>query len=180
MLSLKAGGVQVTRMLASPDGASVYIGYSNGDVMTIDTRSWGQTGLLHVPGLVQDIALSPDGRTIAIASNDNVIRVGVRHGDAWNAPGTTWVSLTARARQIALAPDGLLVAACIDGTVWLYAPARQTWRCLPTGTADLTLAVLTTDGEAGAVLDAEGRIIWIDLKAVRKEFDGALEPMLKK
>jgi WD40 repeat protein len=180
VLPLKAGGVRVTRMLAFPDGASVCIGYGNGDVIIIDTKSWQQTLLLHAPEAVQDIALTLDGRTIAIAANDNVIRVGARHGDAWNDAGTTWTSLAARARQIALAPDGLLVAACIDGTVWLYSPARKTWLCLPTGTADLTLAVLTTDGEAGAVLDAEGRIIWIDLKAVWKELDGTLEPTLKK
>jgi hypothetical protein len=51
---------------------------------------------------------------------------------------------------------------------------------LSTGTADLTLVVLTTDEEAGAVLDAEGRIIWIDLKAVQKEIDGVHEQTLKK
>jgi WD40 repeat protein len=172
VLPLKAGGIQVTRMLTFPDAASVCIGYANGDVIVIDTKSWRQTLLLHASEAVRDIALTPDGRTIAVAANDGVIRVGIRHGDAWNDATTTWVALTAHARQLALTPDGLLVAVCIDGTVWLYSSTHRTWLCLPTGTADLTLAAVTADGKAGAVLDAEGRIIWVDLMAVRKIIDG--------
>lgn len=166
VLLLKSGGTQITRMIPLPDGASICIGYANGDVVAIDTKSWQQTLLRHISGVVRDIAFTPDGRTVAVATND-IIQVGVRNGDTWDAATTTWISWAARARQLALAPDGLVVAACIDGTVRMYSPVHRTWLSLPTGTADLTLAVMTADGQAGAVLDAEGRILWIDLKAVR-------------
>jgi len=55
----------------------------------------------------------------------------------------------------------------------MYSPVHRTWLSLPTGTADLTLAIMTADGQASAVLDAEGRILWIDLKAVRTAINDA-------
>lgn len=44
----------------------------------------------------------------------------------------------------------------------------------------MTMVVLASDEEAGAILDAEGRIIWIDLKAVRKAIDGTYQQALPK
>jgi WD40 repeat protein len=170
-LPLRPEGTRVTRMLPLPDRASVCIGYANGDVILIDTKSWQQTLLLHASAAVQDIALTSDGRTIAVAANDDTIHVGTRHGDTWADENTTWVTLTVRARRIALAPDGLLVAISTDGTVWLYSSTRNTWLCVPTGTSDLSLVAVSSDGKASAVFDADGRIVWIDLDATRSAID---------
>ena len=60
IVSLKAGGVPVTRMLAIPDGTSIGIGYGNGTAIIIDTRSGQQTALPRASDAVQDIAITPD------------------------------------------------------------------------------------------------------------------------
>jgi hypothetical protein len=70
-------------------------------------------------------------------------------------------------RDLAFAPDGVLIAACTDGTIWLYSPSHHRWHCLPTGTVDLAWTAITADGHAAAALDLEGRLIWIDLDAAR-------------
>jgi hypothetical protein len=45
---------------------------------------------------------------------------GPPYGDgARNPGGLTWVPLALRARDTALTPDGLLLASCTDGTIWL-------------------------------------------------------------
>jgi WD40 repeat protein len=173
---LRSAGAQVTRMLSLPDRASIFIGYANGDVILVDTKSWRQTLLLHASEAIRDIALTSDGRTIAVAANDDTIHVGAQHGDSWVDASTTWVTLTVRARRIALAPDGLLVAISTDGTVWLYSSTRETWLCVPTGTSDLSLVAISSDGKASTVFDADGRIIWIDLEAARRAINSA--PMI--
>jgi len=173
-LPLRPADAQVTRMLTLPDAASVCIGYANGDVVLIDTRSWQQSLLLHVSEAIRDIAITSDGQTIAVAANDDTIHVGVRHGAAWADPSTTWLTLSARARRIALAPDGLLVAICTDGSIWLYSVDRRAWLCVPTGTSDLSLAMVASDGKTGATFDADGRIILIDLERIRSAISSAL------
>jgi len=104
-------------MLTLPDAATVCIGDANGDVILVDTRSWTQTLLLHASEAIRDIAVTSGGQTIAVAANDDTIHVGARHGASWADPSTTWLTWSARARKIALAPDGLLVAICSDGSI---------------------------------------------------------------
>ncbi len=173
-LALRSAGAQVTRMLTLPDAASVCIRYANGDVILIDTRSWTQTLLLHASEAIRDIAVTSDGQTIAVAANDDTIHVGVRHGASWADPNATWLTLSARARRIALAPDGLLVAICTDGSIWLYSVDRRAWLYVPTGTSDLSLVLVASDGKTGVTLDADGRIILMDLQRIRSAISSAL------
>jgi WD40 repeat protein len=175
MLQVRSAGTRVTRMLTVPESAEVCIGYANGDVIVIDTKSWQQTLLLHASEAIRDIAFTSDGRTIAVAANDDTIHVGGRYGIAWTDANATWVRLTLRARAIALTPDGLLVAICTDGTVWLYSITRRTWVCVPTGTSDLNLIAISGDGKLGAAFDADGRIIRLDLESVRSVNNNAFK-----
>ena len=131
---------------------------------------------MHASGAVDEIAVAGDGRTIAVSTNDGIVRVGTRHGGASTSKETTWVTLSARARHLSLAPDGLLMAACADGTIWLYSPIRQRWLCLPTGIANLGWTVMTDSGDAAAVLDLEGRLIWTDLNAARGLLNNTSQP----
>jgi hypothetical protein len=167
-VSLRSGGSRVDRILALPDRQTVYAGYANGDVVAIDTKSWQQETILHGSGTVAEIAITDDGRTMAVATNDGIIHLGTRHDGAANLGGSTWVTLALPARHIALAPDGLLVAACTDGTIWLYSPPGRRWLCLPTGTVDLGRTTVAANGKAAVALDFEGRLLWIDLEAARK------------
>jgi hypothetical protein len=169
---LRDGGTRVNRIAALPDGQTVLAGYEGGDVIAIDTRSWQQQVVLHGSGSVREIAFTADGSTIAVASNDGAIHVGTRRGAAPLLSGTAWTSLPLRARHITLASDGLLIASCTDGTIWLYAPAERRWLCLPTGTVDLGLTAATGDGKVAIALDFEGRLLWIDLDAARQLLHG--------
>jgi WD40 repeat protein len=169
--SLRSGGARVNRIVVLPGQQTMYAGYASGDVVAIDTRSWQQETILQGAGAVRDIAATEDGHTLAVATNDGTIHVGTHREGARFPGGLTWVALAARARHIALAPDGLLVAACTDGTIWLYSVPLRRWLCLPTGTADLGPAVMAAGGKAAVVLDFEGRLLWIDLDAARKRLD---------
>jgi hypothetical protein len=145
----------------------VYVGDTSGEVIAIDLVSWQQSTLLQALGAVQEIALTDDGGTIAVATNDGMIHVGARDRNSTASGAVTWTTFRARARDIALASDGLLIADCTDGTIWLYSPQRQ-WLCLPSGVVDLGETVVAPDGKTAVVLDRVGRILWIDLDAARK------------
>ena len=170
-VSLRAAGVRVNRVLAAPAHQTVYAGYANGDVVAINTVSWQQETILRGPGSVQEIAISDDAHTLAVATNDGVVHVGTRGEGAASAAGLRWSALAVRTVHITLAPDGLLIAACTDGTIWLYSIPRQRWLCLPTGTADISRTTVTADGKAAVALDREGRLLWIDLDAARHLLD---------
>jgi len=159
-------------MRTLPDGISICVGYANGEVVIVDTRSGLQARLLQAADAIQDIVITPDGRAIAVAANDGTVRIGSRRGDSWLAAGATWVSLSARARRLAITSDGLLVAICTDGIVWLWSSVHRTWICLPTGTDPATVA-LTPDGQTAVILDTEGRILSIDLNTARNLLEPA-------
>ena len=173
VLSLGPGGSRVNRIRATADQQTIYVGYAAGDLLAIDTRTWEQESLLHGAGAgaVREVAITADGHSIAVATNDGIIHVG-SYGDAARSPGRlTWVPLALRARDIALTPDGLLLASCTDGTIWLYSLPRARWLCLPTGTVDLGRTAVADNGNAAVAVDYKGRLIWIDLEAARKQLD---------
>jgi WD40 repeat protein len=124
--------------------------------------------VLHGSGSVRALAITGDGRTIAVATSDGTIHIGTRRDDTLAVQRVTWTTVALKARNIALAPDGLLVASCTDGTIWLYSPAQRRWVCLPTGTVDLGRTAVAADGKAAVVLDFDGRLLWLDLEAARK------------
>jgi hypothetical protein len=155
-------------MLALPDQQTVYAGRANGDVIAIDAKTWRQETVLHGAGAVQEIAITRDGHTVVVATNDGTIHVGTRGVDASRPAVVTWRAFAARARHIGLAPDGVLVAACTDGAIWLYSTALRRWAFLPTGTVDFVRTAIADDGKAAVILDAQGRLLWLDLEATRK------------
>jgi len=166
-VSLRSGGSRVNQLLVSPDQRTVYAGYADGNVIAIDTTSWQQETLLRGAGAVQAIDVTADGQTIAVATDDGAIHVSTQRKAAVTPGAAVWATLEARARHVALAPDGLLIAACADGTIWLYSPVARRWLCLEIGTADLSRTVVTADGKAAVTLDRGGRLLWIDLESVR-------------
>src|SRR4029079_7114563 len=159
ILALRPPGSRVNRIALAPGQQKVYAGYANGDVIAIDILSWQHDTILHASGAIQAIALTSDGQTIAIASNDGVIHVRA----LTEATAATWMQLQARARDIALTADGVLVAPCTDGTIWLYSLSQHRWFCLPTGTVDFGKTAVTADGKIAVTLDREGRLLWLDL-----------------
>jgi WD40 repeat protein len=171
--SLRSEGPRVNRLVDLPAQRTIYAGDARGDVVAIDTTSWQQETILHGSGAVAEIATTRDGRTLAVSTHDGAIQLGTRSGDAAHPGGITWRRLAVRAHQITLTSDGLLIASGSDGTIRLYSPARGRWLCVPTGTADLGRSAVTADGKAAVVLDFEGRMLWVDLEAARKQLEGA-------
>ncbi|MEO7735061.1 MAG: serine/threonine-protein kinase [Kofleriaceae bacterium] len=168
---LRPAGVRVTRLVAVPAHHAAYAGYANGEVVAIHTDSWRGDVVLRGDGAVQELVITDDAHALAVATNDGVIHVGAWREGVSDAATARWSTLAAPALHITVAPDGLLVAACTDGTIWLYSIPRQQWLCLPTGTADISRTAVTADGKAAVALDREGRLIWIDLDAARHFLD---------
>jgi hypothetical protein len=79
-----------------------------------------------------------------------------------------WRDLAVRARHQVLASDGLLVAVCTDGTIWLYSIPDRRWLGVPIASADLRWVAVAADTGAAVALDVEGQLFWIDLNAARK------------
>jgi serine/threonine protein kinase len=169
-LQLRSPGTRVARMLSIPDTASVGIAYANGDVDILDTNSWRKTLVLHATQGIRDIAFTRDGRTIAVADNDDTVHIGHFDGNPWADRSVIWTTFTARASTITLTHDGILVALCSDGTIWLYSSTDKAWMCVPTGTAELNGIAMSTDGKAVVAFDSDGRIVWLDLELARQTF----------
>jgi hypothetical protein len=166
---LREPGSRVNRLLVTPDQQRVYAGYASGELIALDAASWQSETVLRGNGAIREIKITSDRRAIAVVFNDGVIHLGMYRDPGSGSP--SWAVLLAGAHDIALTADGLLVASCPNGTLWLYSPARRRWLCLPTGTADLGKLALAADDKAAVALDREGRLIWIDLEAARTLLD---------
>jgi WD40 repeat protein len=166
-LTLIRGTATVTKMIVLPDNISVCVGYSDGKVFFVDTASWHYSELLQAAEGIRDIAVTSDNSILVIASNDNIIHLGTRSFNDLSNPERTWTTIVAKARKIAVTHDGVLIAACSDGTIWIYSSSKHTWACVPSGTSELVQLTLS-DAETRAVLfAADGHVIVLDLEAVR-------------
>jgi WD40 repeat protein len=168
---LRAGGSAITALRASPDAVTVFAGHANGDLIAIDTRSWRDTQILHADSGIRQIVFSNQGERIASADAGGVIHIGAHAGTGWSPATVAWKQLRAPASDVAFTSDGLLIAACAGGVVWLYSPTAETWLYLPLETVDLTHVAASADGTYAVVFDDEGRLISIDLDAVRRMMD---------
>jgi WD40 repeat protein len=169
--ALRNAGSRVNRLLVTPDEQLVYAGYASGELVALDTGSWQSETVLRGISAIREIEITADHHTIAVVTNDGAIHLGTRRAGASPSAPPTWSILLARAYDVALTSDGMLMATSPDGTIWLYSPPRRRWLCLPTGTADLGTLALASDDKAAVALDLEGRLIWVDLEAARKLLD---------
>jgi WD40 repeat protein len=157
--------VGLSRMRALPDGFTVYCGTQTGDVRAIDTRDHQVSSVVQLPARVQEIAITPDATTIAISTETNLLYIGTR---ATPSAAWAWRSIELRTTHHAITPDGVVVAAGNDGTLWLYDVVRDHWLCLPVGSLDIHRVVIDSAGDAAGVLTVDGRLLWLDLIAARK------------
>jgi outer membrane protein assembly factor BamB len=164
-VALPPAGSRVIRLVLAPDERTVYAGTAGGDVLAIDTASWRQDLALHAGGAVQELSITDDGHTLAVATGDGEVHVGTRRDHP--IPVTTWQALALQARHLALTPDGLLIAPSTDGVVWIYSIPRRRWLCLPMGSGDLRWVTVSSDAAAAVAVDYEGRLLWIDLHQAR-------------
>lgn len=165
---LHRAGQRVTQMLVLPDSAALCIGYSNGDAYMWDTKQWKRISLTHANDTIRDIATTVDGRSVALAASDGAITVHIRRDNAWTK---VWSGSIAHVRKLAITRDGILLALCADGSVWLLSILRQKWLYTSTGTVELTHVVLDESNSTAFVFDLNGRLVSIDLVAARALLD---------
>jgi len=170
ILALRGPGPRIHRMVAVRDPARVYVSYASGEVVEVDAASWRSEVVVRAAGAISEMAAAGDGRTIAITTNEGVVHIGARDPAGPGDARLSWTSWTARARWIAVAPDGLVVASYSDGTIWLYAPLQHRWLCVSSGAMDLDRITVAPAGHAAVVVESEGRMLWIDLAAARQQF----------
>jgi WD40 repeat protein len=158
-------GAPITFMLPLPDGRFVCVGRANGESFMIDSISGQEIPLPRALEGIRDISATADGRLIAVASDDGTVHLGEKHSNTWLL--ATWMTLRVHVRKIAFTHDGLLIMACTDGTVWLYSSIDHAWQCRMTGTTQLTQIVQDTDKNTAYVFDADGRLLSVDIGALR-------------
>jgi hypothetical protein len=120
---------------------------------------------LHAAGAVQELSITDDGHTLAVATKDGKLHIGTLHDKPTAV--TTWQTLMVQVRHLALTPDDLLIAPSTDGVVWIYSIPRRRWLCLPMGSGDLRWVTISSDAAAAVAVDYEGRLLWIDLHEAR-------------
>jgi WD40 repeat protein/tRNA A-37 threonylcarbamoyl transferase component Bud32 len=175
-VQFRRGDSRITRVITCPDHHTVLAGTVKGDVLIVNTQTWEHSTILHARGPVREITTTLDGRWIIVGTNDGLIHVSSMEDIEFDPSSVPWKSLSIRARHQAVTPDGLLIAVCSDGTIWLYSLSRRRWLCLSIGTADFRWVETSASGDAAAALDVEGRLIWLDLEAARKLLAASQQP----
>jgi RNA polymerase sigma factor (sigma-70 family) len=147
----------------SPDGADVVVGDSRGRAVVIDAWKANNTGSAMAcderhGGNVEAVRFAPDGRTVASAGADGVVRL-------W-APGTGTVLQTLAGHRgpvhaLAFAPDGkLLASAGEDGTLrlWGLTPGAVR-RTSYAHKGPVRALAFSTDGKVLATAGTDRRVI---------------------
>jgi WD40 repeat protein len=167
VLQLRSGGPQVTALRVSPDSRTIWVGDASGTVSAIDPAVWRHAAVLRMQSAIRQLAFTSEGRYVAVADSGDAVALGARSGSVWTMETIAWTHLVARARDLAFAPDGLLVITCAGGAVWMLSPLVKKWLYLPVGSVDFTHVVLNRSGTIAVAFDDEGRLFTMDLQKSR-------------
>jgi WD40 repeat protein/tRNA A-37 threonylcarbamoyl transferase component Bud32 len=168
VVSLRQAGSRVRVLVATSDERTIYSGSTSGDVVAIETNSWHQDLILQSGSSIQQLSVTPDGDTLAVATVDGLIHLRTRRQDTSHRETGTWQTLATQARSQALTSDSLLIVLSTDGTIRIYSVARGRWLCIPVGSADLRRLAVSGDETRAVAVDYEGRLLSINLQAARQ------------
>jgi len=157
---------RVTHMTTLPDQRSIVVGCADGELALVDTRSARYSNLFMANDAIREIVASPDGRTIAIATNGDLVHVGQLRTGPWTSQTSDWLTLTARAGRIALTANDLLTIARTDGAIQFYSMTDRSWLSFPVGVFDFTFLIFNQPRSQLSAFDSQGHIFQIDLQTI--------------
>lgn len=135
----------VTAVAAAPRGSFLVAGLGNGRVGVFDgLRGTPRLVLAGGGDAVAAVAVSPDGRQVAAAGSDGIVRIWPAGGTLM-APQGTFTGHTGEVQAVAVSPDGSVVATGgQDGFIRLYDAATATekarWEANKRGVTDLSFS----------------------------------------
>jgi dipeptidyl aminopeptidase/acylaminoacyl peptidase len=149
-----------TAVAVSPDGARIVVGTAYGGMHVLDAAS-GRTAFdLDLGAFVGDIAYSPDGQTLGVASDAGA---SLRASSDGHVIRTLTTPTPTRSVQIRFRPDGSIAAtADVDGQIRLWDTASgRLLRSMGMGSGELTTVAFSTDGSSLASGNQGGAVrIW--------------------
>lgn len=161
-------GPRITQLVALPDRRHICLGRKDGEIVILDTMTGSSQTSLHAADSPRDIVFSRDGRHMVVATNDDRLHIGtmLQPGDMAD---TAWITLPSRARKVLFARDDTLLLAGNDGMVSVFDLAHRRWISVAIGTTDFSAMSATSEGDAAAVFDRDGRAVWLDLASAERD-----------
>jgi len=136
----------------SPSGAAVV---RVGRGLTVWDARTGRKKFQHPPGVqLQEVAVSPDGRTIVAAGNDLAIRV---YDGETGRISTEYAGHSGRVGSLAFRPNSAeVISSAADGTVRVWASSQPAPVKVATAAETALQAVFSRDGSRVATVGATG------------------------
>ena len=113
---------------------------------------------------VNGVAFSPNGRAVVTAGYDATLRIWPLDGGAPDV-----ITLPAPLNAVVVAPDGEIVSAGADGSVYLLSPAGERRGAVEAGPAPIIALAVSADGKRIAAAGIRGSLAVIDRAARRRE-----------
>ncbi len=161
-------------LVISRDGRTLYISDLN-DILIVDVRSGKVTARIEYRGLIEDLALSPDGRFLyaAEAQRDAVISIST---ESRTQSGTVWLPTNSRQpdwlERVLVSPDSRTVYAVSDRAIYILpqsGSARPTRVSIP---HEHHSVALSRDGEKLYIGLGSRLIVW---DTVGRRFRAAMD-----
>ena len=112
------------------------------------------------------VALSPDGKMLAVGSKQQVLRWNTDNGEPLPSLPASYVI----ASLLFSADGGTLVAGCRNVVhLWDLASGAERQLNFPPGTAQVSSLAMTPGGSRLAALSADGRLVWWDLRSLHQK-----------
>jgi hypothetical protein len=147
---------------------------TNGEVVIYDTLNWRPDVVFRGSGAVRQIAISPQGDTIAIAMRSGHVHLGRRRTNTAGWGDIEWIRIGARARYMRYDPRGtLLTITNNDGAILFYSTTLEQWYHFQSGTAGLTVVRTNSKGSMASTVDSMGRLLLIRLDAAREQLEAS-------
>ncbi len=164
-IKIRAGnGDIISRSVISPDGLTLGIGTSGGEVTLYSTEDWSSSSPLKVASAIRSLNFSPDMSLASAISDDGHVYLLPLKKMTKDMSSQLWHSIALPIRSSRFSPDGNLLAnTTSDGGVYFYSLKKMTWRYFALPTADIFGGRFSADSTRYAAIDSAGRATLFDM-----------------